>query len=143
MRSNVAPAPFPPVDGTQPCMEVDAELFFPKSEAPEYAAPAVAVCRRCPFIHECLAYALTHDVSGVWGGTNERQRHSLRRVHGISGVRSMSSEVSNVFMQQQIARLKAAGRTGLEIATALDISLSTVKRHLRLLNEDEDLRSQA
>jgi WhiB family transcriptional regulator, redox-sensing transcriptional regulator len=34
----------------------------------------------CPVIDDCLEYALeTNQRSGIWGGTSERERKSLRR----------------------------------------------------------------
>jgi len=36
------------------------------------------VCRTCPVRLECLDEALTHDYSGVWGGTTEAERRAIR-----------------------------------------------------------------
>jgi predicted Fe-S protein YdhL (DUF1289 family) len=58
-----------------PAAERPAVNFFPGRG--ESAAPAKAVCRRCPVRSPCLEFALEHDVSGVWGGTSERQRRQL------------------------------------------------------------------
>ena len=39
-----------------------------------------AICRECPFIHECLQYALDNrEAFGVWGGKSERMRRSMLR----------------------------------------------------------------
>lgn len=58
------------------CIEVDPELFFPeKGESPRQAKE---ICFGCPVRLECLEYALQTDVTGVWGGTTERQRGRLR-----------------------------------------------------------------
>lgn len=77
-------APYPVLDGTQPCLEVDPDLFFPEvGEGGSLITQTVALCRVCPFISECLAYALTHDVSGIWGGTTRLRRKQLRREYGI------------------------------------------------------------
>lgn len=62
------------------CAQIDPELWFP--ETGHTTGPAKALCRRCPVIDECLAYALDQcprDVRGVWGGTSEREREKLRR----------------------------------------------------------------
>jgi WhiB family redox-sensing transcriptional regulator len=40
---------------------------------------ALAVCRLCPVVDECLAFALEHGETGVWGGTTEAQRREMRR----------------------------------------------------------------
>lgn len=61
------------------CAQTDPELFFPrKGESPRLAKE---ICRSCPVIEECLAYALDHDIEfGVWGGTGRRERRALRSV---------------------------------------------------------------
>lgn len=41
---------------------------------------AKAVCKRCPVQPECLAYALERGEQwGVWGGTSEEERRSIKR----------------------------------------------------------------
>ena len=37
------------------------------------------ICSNCPAVHECLDYALRHEVMGYWGNTNEYQRSKLRK----------------------------------------------------------------
>jgi WhiB family redox-sensing transcriptional regulator len=59
----------------------DPELWFPvgfTGPAVEQAEAARAVCRTCPVRTECLDEALTHDYSGVWGGTTEAERRAIR-----------------------------------------------------------------
>lgn len=75
------PAPYPPLDGSQACAQSDPELFFPITGQP--TAPAKHLCSLCPLRRECLAFALTHRVIGVWGGTSEDDRDRLRRQHHI------------------------------------------------------------
>lgn len=76
---------YPPVDGTQPCAAENPELFFPRtSRDAQFAYPrAKAVCETCPFRRPCLAYALAHNVTGIWAGTSHEERHALRKAHGI------------------------------------------------------------
>lgn len=58
------------------CGEADPELWFPKKgDSPR---PAKAICTDCPVRQECLEYALENSVTGVWGGTTERQRGRMR-----------------------------------------------------------------
>ena len=59
------------------CREVGGDIFFP--EAGTDNRQAIAVCRRCPVSSECLDYALRSRVSGIWGGTSDRDRRRLRR----------------------------------------------------------------
>ncbi|WP_055494196.1 WhiB family transcriptional regulator [Streptomyces sp. TP-A0356] len=65
------------------CVGEDPELFFPvgtTGPAVVEAAAAKRVCRRCPVIDECLAWALSSgQTAGVWGGTDERERAELLR----------------------------------------------------------------
>lgn len=60
------------------CTPGDHDLFFP--ERGESLAPARAICNRCPVADQCLTYALDHSIKhGVWGGTSERDRRTLRK----------------------------------------------------------------
>ncbi len=63
------------------CSGYPNTLFFPTSEAEEATIEkAKAVCSVCPVMDPCLQYALeTNQRSGVWGGTSEKERKSLRR----------------------------------------------------------------
>ncbi len=83
-------APYPAFDGTQPCAEVDPELFFPAKgdiNRTQITLYALGICRtRCPFLDDCHAYALTHDVDGIWAATTAVQRRRLRRAQGISAL---------------------------------------------------------
>jgi len=71
-----------PADGWQPsgaCWGVGPEAFYPrKGESP---TEAIAVCEACPVRVECLVTAMVNgERYGVWGGTAERTRRSLRRL---------------------------------------------------------------
>lgn len=63
------------------CSGYPNELFFPAAEATDRSvAKAVAVCSICRVTNDCLEYAFeTNQRAGVWGGTTERERKSLRR----------------------------------------------------------------
>lgn len=64
------------------CSGYPNTLFFPSIDAPDEAplAKAKAICAVCPVIDDCLEYALeTNQRAGIWGGTSERERKSLRR----------------------------------------------------------------
>lgn len=57
------------------CLEVDPDLFFPKSGDHASAATARVVCAGCPVAGECLEFALSTDQKfGIWGGLTPRQR---------------------------------------------------------------------
>ncbi len=78
------PAPYPDYDKTQACYGVDTDLFFPVSPAASEIAEAMELCDGCTFRRACLAYALTHDVYGIWGGTTRPTRVAIRQQHGIT-----------------------------------------------------------
>ena len=60
------------------CAEIDPDLFYPESGAPN--RDAKRICAGCDVRAECLAYALAHrERFGVWGGTTERERRRMRR----------------------------------------------------------------
>jgi WhiB family redox-sensing transcriptional regulator len=64
------------------CSGYPNSLFFPSSDGADDKAVerAKAVCFVCPVIDDCLEYALqTNQRSGIWGGTSEKERKSLRR----------------------------------------------------------------
>lgn len=65
------------------CRDQDPELFFPignTGPALLQIQEAKEVCYRCPVIDQCLQWALdTRQDAGVWGGTSEDDRRSLKR----------------------------------------------------------------
>ena len=65
------------------CRDTDPDLFFPVGTT-GYALVQIdrakQVCTECPVRVECLDYALeTNQDSGIWGGTSEEERRTLRR----------------------------------------------------------------
>jgi WhiB family redox-sensing transcriptional regulator len=70
------------------CRHADPDLFFPVAAtgpALRQIDQAKRVCRACPVQASCLTWALDHGVAtGVWGGTTEDERRSIRRAR-ISG----------------------------------------------------------
>jgi WhiB family redox-sensing transcriptional regulator len=66
------------------CRAEDPEMFFPAARTVTVfvqLARAKAVCARCPVTDDCLRYALaTGQQYGVWGGTSEEERKSMRRL---------------------------------------------------------------
>jgi WhiB family transcriptional regulator, redox-sensing transcriptional regulator len=65
------------------CRDADPDLFFPVGTARSalrQIEEAKRICRVCPARTQCLAWALDHEVdSGVWGGTTEDERSTIRR----------------------------------------------------------------
>jgi WhiB family redox-sensing transcriptional regulator len=56
-------------------------LFFPVGDADEARVQqAREICTTCNVTEECLEYALeTNQRAGIWGGSTEEERKSLRR----------------------------------------------------------------
>lgn len=75
--------------GQAACRHVDAAIFFPAGSsgaAVGHLKAARAVCRRCPVQEACLRFALeTNQEAGVWGGKDEDERRTLRRLQRAGG----------------------------------------------------------
>ena len=51
------------------CLNMDTTLFFDKYEEQKDVAQTVdALCIKCPAQRQCLAYAVSNQEWGVWGG---------------------------------------------------------------------------
>lgn len=82
------PVPYPRFDGSQPCRDMDPELFFPVTSReswyhPQQTKPA---CAECPFLSECRDYAISYGVAGFWGGMSEVERRKERERLGIAPI---------------------------------------------------------
>lgn len=63
------------------CRAVDPDLFFPTTGGIGLKE-AKRVCTQCPCRVACLDFAIENNEKyGVWGGTSERERRVLRRIH--------------------------------------------------------------
>lgn len=87
----------PYFDGTQPCAQVDPELFFPDnaSEAKKLKRIVIPICRACSFQTKCLEYAINSDVHGIWAGTSDTDRLTIRKQKGLR-VKTINSEVTSM-----------------------------------------------
>lgn len=76
---------YPRFTGEEPCAQVGVEHFFTPEGSSNYTdlATVKAICADCPSKEPCLEYALHVNVIGVWGGTTEPQRRSIRKERGI------------------------------------------------------------
>lgn len=61
------------------CRNASSDLFFPQYDSPSSTELAIKICDGCTFRAECLDWALDHNETGVWGGTSETTRRSLKR----------------------------------------------------------------
>lgn len=60
------------------CRAYDPELFHPEPGAEAQAAAAKTICWRCPVRVECLGWAMSGNMTGVWGATTHLQRNRLK-----------------------------------------------------------------
>lgn len=64
------------------CRQNDPELWF-SDEGTVDTEAAKALCRSCPLLETCLAYATSdHRLEGTWGATTYGERHGGRRPDG-------------------------------------------------------------
>jgi WhiB family redox-sensing transcriptional regulator len=76
---------WPKFDGSQPCRQVDPDIFFPEKHNRNISArkaieAAKAVCSTCKYQLDCLNYALSDsELKGIWAGTTEKDRALMRR----------------------------------------------------------------
>lgn len=70
-----------PFDGSQACMSVDPEMFFPEDYDDKFATErAKTICKSCPLTLECLKYAIgDSSLDGIWGATTPGERKNMRR----------------------------------------------------------------
>lgn len=65
------------------CRDADPEIFFPiGTSGPALAQieAAKAICATCAVREPCLEWALeTGQDAGVWGGSTEEERRTMRR----------------------------------------------------------------
>ena len=107
-------------------------------------AQAERLCAGCPLLAQCLTDAVTkHDVNGFVAGTTKRQRQELRNRLGVQveaedfdsylGVNS-----GRQFDRFEIHRMRMANpdQPLSVIAQKVGCSVSTVKRHLRRIEQE-------
>lgn len=76
-------APYPPVDGSQPCAQTDPEAWFPDKGGSNREAKRM--CHSCRFEEACGEYALANpDLTGVWGGMSEKERKQIIRARQVA-----------------------------------------------------------
>lgn len=110
---------------------------------------AEKMCAVCPRRGQCLTEAVTKfDVAGFVGGTTKRQRVEIRARLGISVAPDDLDSFAGVnsgrqFDPAEIHRLRAANpdQPLSVIAAKIGCSVSTVKRHLRRIEEEGGLPS--
>jgi len=62
------------------CAKIEPEEFFGDDHMVHLCRGHHRADRRpCPFIKECLDFAIEHNELGVWGGTSERGRRKIAK----------------------------------------------------------------
>lgn len=74
-----------PLTGSEPCSEIDPELFFiEQAETLMQVKPFLRqLCHGCPILDECHEHAIRHEEFGFWGGLTVDERRQERRRRGI------------------------------------------------------------
>lgn len=69
-----------PAEPRAACAGMDPELFFAHALSVDQIDKAKAICAECPLKASCLQGALERgEQYGVWGGTDEAERRSMKR----------------------------------------------------------------
>jgi WhiB family redox-sensing transcriptional regulator len=125
------PVPYPSFDGTQPCRDMDPELFFPVTSKESWYHPRQTkpVCAECPFLTECRDYAISYAVAGFWGGMSEPERRKERERLGIAPIQVAFSDQGMV--RRQIAEIDDGQMSAPEIAIRVGCSPETIHRMRR------------
>lgn len=105
---------------------------------------AEKMCSGCPLLAQCLTDAVTRfDVSGFVAGTTKRQRQEIRNRLGIRVDQEDFDTFAGVnsgrqFDRYEIQRIRSANpdQPLSAIAAKVGCSVSTVKRHLRRIEEE-------
>lgn len=58
------------------CIDVDSRVFHPRKQTDAAVEFAKRICRACPVITDCLVYATTHDLQGIWAATTHQERRA-------------------------------------------------------------------
>lgn len=108
---------------------------------------AERLCSGCPMLAQCLSDAVTkHDVAGFVAGTTRRQRQEIRNRLGVRVKADDMDPYAGVnsgrqFDRFEIHRMRAANpdQPLSVIAQKVGCSVSTVKRHLRRIEQEGGL----
>jgi WhiB family redox-sensing transcriptional regulator len=56
------------------CRGINTDTFF------DDVRQAKKICSGCPVLGDCLQYALIYNLSGVWGGTTDKERSRIPKI---------------------------------------------------------------
>lgn len=67
--------------GVASCATADPDAFFPERGSHSFSnVYAKRICSTCPYKSPCLEWAIENEEMGIWGGTTENERRSMRRM---------------------------------------------------------------
>lgn len=93
MAARTVPRPPLPDFTGAVCAQIDPELYFPvPGQLTEEMRTAKALCATCPVQEECLDYATSYTVTGIWGGMTDTEREVETRRRGKRRAPVMASE---------------------------------------------------
>src|SRR5512133_461194 len=131
------------------CAQTDPETFHPAAGEWTTTRRAKAVCRVCPAVDACLAYALAdRELDGVWGGTTKPERQRMRRAAGIESAAAIDAvaidramaglpvQLTTVERAEIVRRLANLRYNDAEIAARIGVSSRHVLR-IRTANNIE------
>jgi WhiB family redox-sensing transcriptional regulator len=113
----------------------DPNLWFP--EGGSNGSPAKAICRKCPLVDTCAAFAIPQPrLCGVWGGLTEADRDRLRR-RSQKPETVRGSWARTAADRARVAELAGLGVEPVEISRRVGICRRTVQRHLHALGRTQ------
>ena len=81
VTDDVDPEDIPTWRDDAACRGFDISVFFPDEGDSKAIAHAKEICRTCPVMDDCAAYAVEHNqTEGIWGATTRQERRRLRRI---------------------------------------------------------------
>lgn len=127
------------------CKGKDTEMFFPEAGMGS-ANDAIAICRTCPFVDECAAWATPQaHLHGVWGALTAHDRTQLRqgkrvRTRAIPAAsakpkKRAKPQAPTVDTRTVVAQLSDEGLGTTDIARRLGYGRRTICRHLAAIRE--------
>jgi WhiB family redox-sensing transcriptional regulator len=106
------------------CTEVDPDVFFPSSSGVPYLAKQV--CLVCPVRQQCLDFAMSTPVEGVWGGTTYAERVDRAKSDGYRYRAQADSDLA--IRERRVTELHARGLTDRDMAVSTGLCVDTVRR---------------
>ena len=78
--NQTGPLRFPHLPGAL-CAQSDPDLWHPAENALAAHQIAKDICRQCPELSPCAAYAIADpSLRGIWGGMGTKERQKARRL---------------------------------------------------------------